>query len=214
MPLNTDQENYIKNIFNEIEQIELNNENWNTFITNLNENILAIDNCINEEINLWINNNHKIRLIILAEAPISFDKFFYNRPGNFLNGLKNYYVTDNGNLKNVLRQNGIFVLDVYRFPIKPIYYTDNAGGVLFDEVYLNNKFNYLKNIGLINENTKIVFRYQQLIQRYVIIQNNNITNNYLTNIDGNAVSLYTGGEFGIVTLSTEVIDFLENFNNL
>ena len=47
------------------------------------------------------------------------------------------------------------------------------------------------------------------IFRHVIIQNNNITNNYLTNIDGNAVSLYTGGEYGIVTLSTEVIDFLE-----
>lgn len=213
MPLNTDQENYIKNRFNEIEQIELNNENWNTFITNLNENILAIDNCINEEINLWINNNHKIRLIVLAEAPISFYKFFYNRPWNFLNGLKNYYDTDNDNLKNVLRQNGVFVLDAYRFPITPSYYNTNPGGVLFDEVYLNNKFNNLKNIGLINENTKIVFRYKQLIQRHVIIQNNNITNNYLTNIEGNAVSLYSGGERGIVTLSNEVIDFLENFNN-
>ena len=90
MPLNTDQENYIKNRFNEIEQIELNNENWNTFITNLNENILAIDNCINEEISLWINNNHKIRLIVLAEAPISFNRFFYNILGQFLYGFNNF----------------------------------------------------------------------------------------------------------------------------
>ena len=214
MPLNTDQENYIKNRFNEIEQIELNNENWNTFITNLNENILAIDNCINEEISLWINNNHKIRLIVLAEAPISFNRFFYNILGQFLYGFNNYYDTDNDNLKNILRQNGIFVLDAYRFPIKPSYYQTNAGSVLFDEVYLNNKFNNLKNIGLINEDTKIVFRYRFLIQRRVIIQNNNITNKYLKNIDGNAISLYFGGERGIVTLSTEVIDFLENFNNL
>lgn len=210
MPFNQEQENYIRRRFLQVENIELNDEIWNAFVANLNEQILAINTCVDEEINLWVNNNQTIRLIILGEAPLSFNKFFYNTQGNFLNGLKDFYNTTNPNLKDVLRQNGIFVLDTYKFPIKTGYYDRVAGAVLFDEIYLNNKFQELRNFGLVNDNTKIVFRYKKLFERNYILRNVNIHNNHLTNEAGEPVSLYTGGERGYVTLSPEVINFLEN----
>lgn len=209
MPFTQEQENYIRRRFLQVEKIELNDEIWNTFVANLNEQVLAVENCIDEEINLWINNNQSVRLIILGEAPLSFNKFFYNNQGNFLNGLKDFYNTTNPNLKDVLRQNGIFVLDTYKFPIKTGYYDRVAGAVLFDEIYLNNKFQELRNLGLVNDNTKIVFRYRKLFRRNHILQNTNIHNNYLTNAL-EPVSLYNGGEYGYVTLSPEVINFLQN----
>lgn len=210
MPFNQEQENYIRRRFLQVENIELNDEIWNAFVANLNEQILAINTCIEEEINLWVNNNQTIRLIILGEAPLSFNKFFYNTQGNFLNGLKDFYNTTNPNLKDVLRQNGIFVLDTYKFPIKTGYYDRVAGAVLFDEIYLNNKFQELRNFGLVNDNTKIVFRYKKLFRRNNILLNVNIRNNYLKNAVEKAVSFYNGGEYGKVTLSPEVINFLEN----
>ena len=210
MPFNQEQENYIRRRFLQVENIELNDEIWNAFVADLNEQILAINTCIEEEINLWVNNNQTIRLIILGEAPLSFNKFFYNTQGNFLNGLKDFYNTTNPNLKDVLRQNGIFVLDTYKFPIKPGYYDRVDGAVLFDEIYLNNKFQELRNFGLVNDNTKIVFRYKKLFRRNHILLNVNIHNNYLKNAAEKAASFYNGGEYGKVTLSPEVINFLEN----
>ena len=207
MPFNQEQENYIRRRFLQVENIELNDEIWNAFVANLNEQILAINTCIEEEINLWVNNNQTIRLIILGEAPLSFNKFFYNTQGNFLNGLKDFYNTTNPNLKDVLRQNGIFVLDTYKFPIKPGYYDRVDGAVLFDEIYLNNKFQELRNFGLVNDNTKIVFRYKKLFRRNNILLNVNIRNNYLKNAVEKAVSFYNGGEYGKVTLPPEVINF-------
>ncbi len=210
MPFNQEQENYIRRRFLQVENIELNDEIWNAFVANLNQQILAIINCIEEEIKLWVKNNHTIRLIILGEAPLSFNKFFYNTQGNFLNGLKDFYNATNDNLKVVLRQKGIFVLDTYKFPIKTGYYDRMAGAVLFDEDYLNNKFQELRNLGLLNDDTKIVFRYKKLFRRNNILQNMNIHNNYLTNTDEKPVSFYNDGEYGYVTLSPEVINFLQN----
>jgi hypothetical protein len=76
MPFNQEQENYIKERFAQVEQKELNFVNWVSFITNLRTEIAEINQCIEDEINLWINNNYTIRLIILGEAPLSFDFFF------------------------------------------------------------------------------------------------------------------------------------------
>lgn len=210
MPFNQEQENYIRTRFSKVEKIELNDENWIEFDAPLDDQILAIDTCIEDEINLWINNNYTIRLIVLGEAPLSFINFFYHKEGNFLTGLRNLYETTNPELKNVLRQNGIFVLDAYRFPIKTGYYDRAAGAILFDEVYLNDKFKQLRDLHLINDSTKIVFRYKKLFRRNYIIQNENIINTYLTNANGQPISLYANGEYGHVTLSPEVIAFLPN----
>ena len=59
MPFTQEQENYIRRRFLQVEKIELNDEIWNTFVANLNEQVLAVENCIDEEINLWINNKTK-----------------------------------------------------------------------------------------------------------------------------------------------------------
>jgi hypothetical protein len=208
MPFNQEQENYIKERFTQVEQKELNLVNWDSFITNLRTEITEINQCIEEEINLWIKNNYTIRLIILGEAPLSFDYFFYNKQRTFLTGLKEYYKTTNPNLKNVLRQNGIFILDTYRFPIKTKYYDSSAGGILFDEIYFNEKFQQLRELGLIDDNTKIVFRYKKLFKRNYIMVNKNILNKHIKNANKNPVSLYASGEYGNVFLSPEVIEYL------
>jgi hypothetical protein len=208
MPFNQEQENYIKERFTQVEQKELNLVNWDSFITNLRTEIAEINQCIEEEINLWIKNNYTIRLIILGEAPLSFDYFFYNKQRTFLTGLKEYYKTTNPNLKNVLRQNGIFILDTYRFPIKTKYYDSSAGGILFDEIYFNEKFQQLRELGLIDDNTKIVFRYKKLFKRNYIMVNKNILNKHIKNANKNPVSLYASGEYGNVFLSPEVIEYL------
>lgn len=208
MPFNQEQENYIKEQFTQVEQKELNLVNWDSFITNLRTEITEINQCIEEEINLWIKNNYTIRLIILGEAPLSFDYFFYNKQRTFLTGLKEFYKTTNPNLKNVLRQNGVFILDTYRFPIKTKYYDSSAGGILFDEIYFNEKFQQLRELGLIDDNTKIVFRYKKLFKRNYIMVNKNILNKHIKNANKNPVSLYASGEYGNVFLSPEVIEYL------
>lgn len=208
MPFNQEQENYIKEQFTQVEQKELNLVNWDSFITNLRTEITEINQCIEEEINLWIKNNYTIRLIILGEAPLSFDYFFYNKQRTFLTGLKEFYKTTNPNLKNVLRQNGVFILDTYRFPIKTKYYDSSAGGILFDEIYFNEKFQQLRELGLIDDNTKIVFRYKKLFKRNYIMVNKNILNKHIKNANKNPVSLYASGEYGNVFLSQEVIEYL------
>ncbi len=208
MPFNQEQENYIKERFTQVEQKELNLVNWDSFITNIRTEITEINQCIEEEINLWIKNNYTIRLIILGEAPLSFDYFFYNKQRTFLTGLKEYYKTTNPNLKNVLRQNGVFILDTYRFPIKTKYYDSSAGGILFDEIYFNEKFQKLRELGLIDDNTKIVFRYKKLFKRNYIMINKNILNKHIKNANKNPVSLYASGEYGNVFLSPEVIEYL------
>ncbi len=208
MPFNQEQENYIKEQFTQVEQKELNLVNWDSFITNLRTEITEINQCIEEEINLWIKNNYTIRLIILGEAPLSFDYFFYNKQRSFLTGLNEFYKTTNPNLKNVLRQNGVFILDTYRFPIKTKYYDSSAGGILFDEIYFNEKFQQLRELGLIDDNTKIVFRYKKLFKRNYIMVNKNILNKHIKNANKNPVSLYASGEYGNVFLSPEVIEYL------
>lgn len=204
--MNNEQINFISTQFTKLENLELTDKNLNSFLLNLENQILDINTCIENEIQYWVN---PIRLIILSEAPLSFNKFFYNTQGNFLQGLMNYYNSTVLNFKPVLRENGIFVLDVYRFPIKTGYYDNNVGNILFETDYLNSRFEHLRNIGLINEHTRIVFRYKKLFRRNYILNNENVVNNYIKNINNEPISLYANGEYGVPIISQEVIDFLE-----
>ena len=204
--MNKEQINFISTHFAAIENRELTNENLNSFLLDLENQIVNINNCIENEIQFWTS---PIKLIVLGEAPLSFNKFFYNKQGNFLQGFNNYYDTRAIDLKTVLRQNGIFVLDAYRFPIKTSYYDKDRGGILFETDYFNARFEYLRNIGLIDKNTKIIFRYIKLFRRDYILNNENIVNNYIKNNNNEPISLYSNGEYGIPIISTEVINFLE-----
>jgi hypothetical protein len=207
MPFNKEQKNFIKNNYSEIQQMELNDENWIKFSTNIINEINNIDKIIREELELWINNKNVIKLIILAEAPLSFNKYFYNKPGNFLNGLKDYYKTDNSNLKRILREKGIFIVESYKFPIKTKYYDIKGGSILFEDSFLNDRFDLLRHSKLIDTETKIVFRYKKLFKRNCITLNSNISSSLLS---ASPVSLYKNGERGKVQLSDEVIKFLKN----
>ena len=58
----------------------------------LQNEINCVSNCFSKEINVWKNKNLKINLLILAEAPLSCHKYFYNHnPGIFLSLLKTFY---------------------------------------------------------------------------------------------------------------------------
>lgn len=75
---------------------------------NIRLEIDCIDNFFLQEVALWKGKN-KIKLLILAEAPLSYDKYFYNRiRGNFLGNLRSYLKVDHRNFLMFFRQKGIF----------------------------------------------------------------------------------------------------------
>lgn len=162
MPFNKNQEIFIKNNFSKIQQMKLNDENWIKFSANIINDIDNLDMIIKEELDLWVKNKNVIKLIILAEAPLSFNKYFYNKSGNFLNGLKDYFNTDNINLKRKLREKGIFIIDSYKFPINTKYYDIKGGSILFEDDFLNQRFDLLRDLKLIDTKTRIVFRYKNI----------------------------------------------------
>lgn len=210
MPFNKNQEIFIKNNFSKIQQMKLNDENWIKFSANIINDIDNLDKIIKEELDLWVKNKNVIKLIILAEAPLSFNKYFYNKSGNFLNGLKDYFNTDNINLKRKLREKGIFIIDSYKFPIKTKYYDIKGGSILFEDEFLNQRFDLLRDLKLIDTKTRIVFRYKKIFKRNYIMCNSNVSNNFLLSSIGLPVSLYSNGEYGTVQLSNEVVQFLSS----
>lgn len=132
----------------------------------LKKEISCIENSFQQEVNKW-RGEHTIRLLILAEAPLSCERYFYNRNrGNFLSGLRKYFNASQDDLLTVLRANGIFVLDMYKYPIRTYYYDqDGKTHSLFDPVWFCDKVKTLQNNGLINCQTRAVFRYKKLRER-------------------------------------------------
>lgn len=107
-----------------------------------------------------------LKLVIIAEAPLSFNSFFYNKEANFLKGLKDYYGLKEELLVNKMRENGILIFDIYQYPIPSKYYKDDKEGVLYDSDYIEKKLSYLKDEKkLLNNDTIFAFRYKMLIDR-------------------------------------------------
>ncbi len=135
--------------------------------------IKCIEKCYHQEISKWKND---IKLLILAEAPTSCKKYFYNKNcGNLLTSLRKFFnLPDNKKLLVVLRKKGILVLDIYELPLDPtIYNADAKSGHydLFDLNYFCGKLIQLTKAQLLTRNTRIVFRYKKLIDRYLVLRN-------------------------------------------
>lgn len=155
--------------------------------------------------------NDPFKLVIVGEAPLSFDKYFYNKPAGFLNGLKNHYsVKLNRKLTNedfisVLNYNGIILLDIFKYPLPSNIFANNFTDFI-DTTYIENKMYSLK--PLLNNQTKFIFRYKMLIDRglHNLPPFNPYQNSFIK--DGqNVVSLFSQ-ERPIQTIRNCVVDHL------
>ena len=112
--------------------------------------------------------NKCLRMVIFAEAPLSFDKYFYNKPAGFLSGLKAYYSQtlhvhfDNGNFIDFLNNRGVVVVDMYRYPFPSAFYK-RYHNLFFDPIYLDDKIQKL--MPKLCTESKFTFRYKMLEKR-------------------------------------------------
>lgn len=141
-------------------------------------------------------HKRSLKLVILAEAPLSSSKYFYKAPGSFLDSLRRYYAqkrTDssikNKNLPQIMHEEGILLMDIYAFPIPSVLYRQDKNNDLFNDAYLASKIAKLKASGLINDSTVFVFRYKSLIKRGLANMPSLRGLNILKNKEGQFVSL-------------------------
>ena len=127
----------------------------------------------------WINNvqailaaNSPLRMVIFAEAPKCFQRYFYNNPGSFLTALKSHYndilalnpQLQNNTFINFLNQRGILLIDLYQYPFPPEFYTVHHD-LFLDINYISNKLAQVHH--LFDADTKFTFRYQMIINRNI-----------------------------------------------
>ena len=127
-----------------------------------------------EEIDsIWkeVVDNHsrydgKLKLIILAEAPLSPKKYFYENQGTFLDSLRALWgLKKNTGLPDILLKNRILILDLYKYPIASEFYKKDKELILFNNDYVNKKIKFLRDKELIDDKTLFVFRYKELYNK-------------------------------------------------
>jgi hypothetical protein len=135
-----------------------------TEIDQINETFL-------QEINLWQTNTLTSNLIIIGEAPLSSNQFFYQNSGNYLSFLKSHYINWDVNGKShqdwldFLRTKGILNVDCYRYPIPSEFYNEDKNFNLYNETHCQYLFSQLTNKNIISPHTKFMYRYPKLIKR-------------------------------------------------
>jgi hypothetical protein len=106
-----------------------------------------------------------LKLIIVGEAPLTLNKYFYINQGTFLDSLREHWkLKKNNELPDEMLNKRILVLDIYKYPIPSEFYKKDRAKVLLDVEYLNDKINLLRENHLINGETHFVFRYKQLYE--------------------------------------------------
>lgn len=125
-----------------------------------------IDNIWKEVVEYHSRYDGKLKLIILAEAPLSPNKYFYKNQGTFLNSLRALWgLKKNTSLPDVLLKNRILVLDLYKYPISSEFYKKDKELVLFNNDYVHEKIKFLRDKELIDDKTLFVFRYKELYNK-------------------------------------------------
>lgn len=124
--------------------------------------------------NLWYStvikhyaSGNTLRLVIFAEAPLSFDKYFYNKPNKFLTGLKNHYKRSSillhgnpinqTNLLDFLVERGVLLCDLFRYPLPSDIYKKEYNAFI-DEYSITSKLNLI--LPLFNNDIRFIFRYK------------------------------------------------------
>jgi hypothetical protein len=142
----------------------------NYFSVELQRQADIIDVLFQKECEKWSAQNLKCKLLILGEAPLSSEKYFYNKKtGNYLSFLKQHY-TDAKQLKDsdyrdYLRDKGILSLDIYRFPLPTQFYDNDKNLILFDTGFISGKIKSLVDMEIITDQTIFTYRYKKLIER-------------------------------------------------
>jgi hypothetical protein len=132
----------------------------------------------------------KLKLIILAEAPLSPKKYFYKNQGTFLDSLRALWdLKKNTSLPDVLLKNRILILDLYKYPISSEFYKKDKNLVLFDNNYVNEKLRILKSKKLIDDKTLFVFRYKELYKKRGLHKQSSLKNLNFVKESGQLVSL-------------------------
>lgn len=129
-----------------------------------------VEDLFQKECEIWVKRELKCELVILGEAPLTTKQFFYNKKtGKYLSFLKQHYLEakefKDDEFKEFLRVKGILNLDIYKYPLPTNFYDNDKSSILFDEIFVKNKISSLTAMGIINANTKYVYRYQKLIDR-------------------------------------------------
>jgi hypothetical protein len=149
-----------------------------------------------------------LKLIILAEAPLSFKKYFYNKQFTFLDSLRSFWnLEKNEHLPAKMIEKGVLLLDAYRFPIRSDFYKKDTNNVLFDNDYLSDKLKQLKEKKLIDDKTHLTFRYKGLVKTKNLHQKNALKGlNILKDKEGNTIWLNSSEK--PQKLNTEVEKYL------
>jgi hypothetical protein len=136
---------------------------------------LENDSVINEFINVekcWTNRRDifkkPLKFLIVGEATVSWDNYFYNPESKttaFLNPY-DFGCKTKEELIDVFDRNGILVFDLYPLPLSTFIY-DNIKFNCQDDSYSTAMKEYFKEklTGLIDNQTKIVLRYSKLYSK-------------------------------------------------
>jgi hypothetical protein len=129
-----------------------------------------VEDLFQKECKLWVKRGLQCELVILGEAPLTTKQFFYNKKtGKYLSFLKQHYTKakelKDDDFKEFLRAKGILNLDIYQYPLPTNFYDNDKDSILFDEIFVRNRISSLTEMGIINTNTKYVYRYQKLLDR-------------------------------------------------
>ena len=113
-----------------------------------------------------IKKKSKLKLVILAEAPLCPEKYFYTNQGTFLDSLRGYWgLPQNRDLPKFMIKNGVLLLDIYRFSIPSEFYKKDENLVLFENEYVSKRLDILREHNLIDNETPFVFRYKELFKK-------------------------------------------------
>lgn len=138
-------------------------QEWNQIEDHISAEIGAIEDAFKRELSNW--GSKKIILLILGEAPLSSDQYFYHgSEGNFLGMLKTTYkdiIQDD--FYEILRLKGILVLDVYKYPIPTVFYDSTTSPLYYDHKYIEQKLCQIA--PFVDNNTKAIFRYGKLLNK-------------------------------------------------
>jgi hypothetical protein len=153
-------------------------------------------------------NNGALKLIILGEAPLSENKYFYKSQGTFLDSLRVFWeLPTNKKLPAKMLEKRVLLLDIYKWPIPSDFYTKDENQILLDKDYVQSKIDLLKKSELIDANTHFVFRYKKLFKTRSIPAFNELK--FLKDRNGDLVSFNKGEK--PQELNENVKEYLTNY---
>jgi len=120
------------------------------------------------EVELFKLQKVKLKLIIIGEAPLSAEQYFYAENGSYLGDLyRDYYkkcqvILD---FNSYLRKNGIILIEMYQHAIPSSLYRRDSKFNYWDPNYFQLQLETLKVAGLLDQDTKFIFRFKHLCAR-------------------------------------------------